>query len=74
MAHASRSNLSAADPDHPAAHVLADVVEEFVGLPSLLQYELAIGPAIRLAASGPELNAAGLDLLVDSCWRSVYRG
>jgi len=35
--------------------------------------ELALSPAVRLAASDIELNKAQLDEAADACWRAISR-
>jgi AcrR family transcriptional regulator len=40
-------------------------------LPADVLYELALSPAVRLAASGSELTPAQLDEIADACWRAV---
>lgn len=53
-----------------AAPDLADVL---VDLPPTVLYDLAVGPAVRLAASGGALDAAGRTALCEACWRAVTR-
>ena len=57
-------------PD-PVSEALADVADRFVDLPPLVQFDLVIGPAIRLVASGERLDDAGLDRLARACWRAA---
>lgn len=40
-------------------------------LPPLVLYDLALGPVVRLVASGLVLDADGIDALRDACWRAV---
>jgi AcrR family transcriptional regulator len=42
-------------------------------LPVGVLYELSLGPAVRLAASGTELTQAQLEEIADACWRAVSR-
>ncbi len=51
-----------------AAEALMDV---FVGLPPEVLNDLALGPAVRLAASGQVLDPGRLNLLAEACWRAV---
>lgn len=55
----------------PVTATFADVAHGLVDLPPLVQFDLAVGPAIRLVASGEELDDAGLDRLARACWRAV---
>ena len=36
-------------------------------------YELALSPAVRLAAATTELDDAQLDDIADACWRAIIR-
>jgi AcrR family transcriptional regulator len=49
----------------------ADLIDEFVDLPVLVLYDLALGPAIRLVASGEALTDAALHRLATACWRAI---
>lgn len=53
--------------------VVNSVLQEFVPLPMLLLFDLAIGPIIRLTASGTDVDPETLATLVESCWRAVSR-
>jgi AcrR family transcriptional regulator len=50
-----------------------DLAARLLPLPLEVLYELAFGPAVRLAAAGSELTAGQLDLVADACWRAVSR-
>jgi AcrR family transcriptional regulator len=52
---------------------LPDISARLLPLPLDVLYELALGPAIRLAAGGIELTEAQLDEIADACWRAVSR-
>lgn len=49
------------------------MLEEFVPLPMPLLFDLAIGPIIRLTASGSDAEPEAVATLVESCWRAVSR-
>lgn len=57
-----------------AAAAAPDLVERFVDLPLMVLYDLAIGPIVRLVASGRDVQADRLPILCQACWRSVTRG
>jgi TetR/AcrR family transcriptional regulator, multidrug resistance operon repressor len=50
-----------------------DVAARLLPLPLDVLYELALSPAVRLAASGVELDEAQLDEVADACWRAISR-
>jgi hypothetical protein len=52
---------------------LPDFAARLLPLPLDVLYELALSPAVRLAASGIELNEAQLGEVADACWRAVSR-
>ncbi len=58
-------------PDDPLVSAMGDVVDHLVDLPPLVQFDLAVGPAIRLVASGIDLDDPTVDRLARSCWRAV---
>lgn len=58
------------DPLQKAAQAIAGVL---VDLPLDVLYDLSLGAAVRLVASGTQLNTDELDRLVDACWRAVHR-
>jgi TetR/AcrR family transcriptional repressor of multidrug resistance operon len=62
--HADPILVQARAPDLAAA--LAD-------LPLEVLYDLGIGPAVRLAASGARLSPRQLDLVADAAWRAITR-
>jgi TetR/AcrR family transcriptional repressor of multidrug resistance operon len=59
--------------DDPMQQVAAtpDLADRLVDLPALVLYDLALGPAVRLAASGTWLDPDGRAALRDSCWRAI---
>jgi len=50
-----------------------DVAARLLPLPLDVLYELALSPAVRLAAAGVALTPAQLDEIADGCWRAVSR-
>jgi len=52
---------------------LPDVAARLLPLPVDVLYELALSPAVRLAAAGIELTQAQLDEIAGACWRAVSR-
>ena len=58
------------DPLYAAAAV-PDMAAELVDLPSVVLYDLAFGPAVRLAASGEPTTQETRRRLANSCWRAV---
>jgi hypothetical protein len=40
-------------------------------LPPAVVYDLGLGPAVRLAASGQALETGALDRVVSACWRAI---
>jgi len=60
-------------PEDPLGQAVEGVADLLVDLPPLVLFELAVGPAIRLVATGAELGPAALDRLARSCWRAVSR-
>lgn len=58
-------------PDDPLASAMDDVLALLVDLPPLVLFDLAVGPVIRLVASGAALDEATVDRLAWSCWRAV---
>ncbi len=70
------AHLSAlANDDDPllAQVALPDVADRLRPLPIDVLYELALSPAVRLAASAMELDDAQLDDIADACWRAVIQ-
>ncbi len=55
------------------AHATADLMDEFVDLPPLVLYDLALGPMVRLVATGRSTTDDELRALRDACWRAVAR-
>jgi AcrR family transcriptional regulator len=64
-----------ADENDPllAEVALPDFAERILPLPLEVLYELALGPAIRLAAGEVELTQTQLGDIADACWRAVSR-
>lgn len=71
---AAQESVLAGGGDPLVAEVTAPVFAERVrSLPVDVLYELALGPAVRLAAGGFELTVDQLDEVAAACWRSVSR-
>lgn len=70
---AAAHQAALADEDDPllAQVALPDVASRLLPLPLDVLYELALGPAVRLAAGASELTREQLDLVADGCWRAV---
>jgi epoxyqueuosine reductase len=49
------------------------IAERLRPLPLEVLYELGLGPAVRLAASGQKLSSDQLGAIADACWRAVSR-
>lgn len=64
-----------ANEDDPllAEVVRPDIAARLLPLPLDVIYDLSLGPAVRLAASGVELTGAQLDEIAGACWRAVSR-
>ncbi|MER8188307.1 TetR family transcriptional regulator [Kitasatospora sp. NPDC094015] len=64
-----------ADQDDPLLAQVAspDIAAQLLALPLEVLYELALSPAIRLAAGEAELTDAQLDEIAAACWRAVSR-
>lgn len=52
---------------------LPDVAARLLPLHLDVLYELALSPAVRLAAGGIDLTEDQLDEIADACWRAVSR-
>jgi TetR/AcrR family transcriptional repressor of multidrug resistance operon len=50
-----------------------DMAAALLDLPLPLLYDLGIGPAVRLAASGIRLSRRQLTLVADAAWRAITR-
>jgi AcrR family transcriptional regulator len=48
-----------------------DVAARLLPLPMEVLYELGLGPAVRLAASGAELGDGDLGVIASACWRAI---
>lgn len=58
--------------DDPLIAASDELREGAIDLPTSVLWDLAAGPAIRLAADpGTTLDEAQLDLLAEACWRAV---
>ena len=76
LPHCSAAHEAAlADENDPllAEVALPEFSERILPLPLEVLYELALGPAVRLAAGEVELTEAQLDDFADACWRAVSR-
>jgi AcrR family transcriptional regulator len=60
----------AAEQD-PLTEATSPLLDAFVPLPPLVLYDLALGPVVRLVASGQAVDDAALTQLRDACWRAV---
>jgi AcrR family transcriptional regulator len=49
------------------------IAERLLPLPLEVVYELGLGPAVRLAATGQQLTPAELRTVADACWRAISR-
>jgi AcrR family transcriptional regulator len=58
--------------DDPMVRLGAQMAEYLIDLPSEIIYELGLAPAVRLAASGTELDARQLDQVIAACWRAIH--
>lgn len=60
------------ESDDPLIAATDELREGAIDLPARVLWDLAAGPAIRLAADpGTDLDEAQLDLLAEACWRAV---
>lgn len=62
-----------ADEHDPLTEATAPLLDAFVPLPPMVLYDLALGPVVRLVASGQRIDASALAELRDACWRAVAR-
>ena len=64
-----------ADADDPMLTQVMkpDLAALLLPLPPDVLYDLALGPAVRLAANGEELTADQLEDIAAGCWRAVTR-
>ena len=51
----------------------AGIAERLLPLPLDVLYDLGLGPAVRLAAAGEELDEDELGAVADACWRAISR-
>ena len=52
---------------------LPDIAALLLPLPLEVIFELGLGPAVRLAATGAGLSGAELRAVADACWRAISR-
>lgn len=74
--YATEAHAAAAgDPDDElmAAASASDLIALLVDLPVDVLYDLGMGPAVRLVASGVDLADDELDHLAGACWRAITR-
>jgi AcrR family transcriptional regulator len=72
--YAAEAHAAAAgDPDDQlmAAATAPDLAALLVDLPVEVLYDLGLGPAVRLAASGIRLPREGLARVAGACWRAI---
>ena len=62
-----------ADESDPLSEATVALLDAFVPLPPMVLYDLALGPMVRLVASGQPVDDDTLDQLCDACWRAVAR-
>lgn len=55
----------------PTPPVFDFIMDRCVDLPPLVLFDLAVGPALRLVASGIQLPDEDLNRLADACWRAI---
>lgn len=67
---ATHDALADDDPLRRAAEAIAPVL---VDLPLDVLYDLSLGAAVRLVASGTRLDPDQLEVVIESCWRAVHR-
>jgi AcrR family transcriptional regulator len=48
-----------------------DLAAQLLPLPLEVLYELGLGPAVRLAASGAQLDDGDLGTIAEACWRAI---
>lgn len=63
--------MAVADDPLVAEAARDDLADLIIELPPLTLYDLAIGPAVRVVASGEELDADAIELLANACWRAI---
>ncbi len=73
--HRAAHEAALADAQDPllAQAALPDVAPRLLPLPPDVLYELALGPAVRLAAGDLDLTEAQLEQTAEACWRAVSR-
>ncbi len=72
--YSQRAHELAMERDDPLVAASARMAEHTVDLPPLVVWDLAFGPAIRLAADPQStLHTQQLDRLAEACWRAVSK-
>ena len=74
--YAGAAHAAAVDsPDNELLAVASapDFLSLLVDLAPEVLYELGIGPAVRLAASGEERSVSQLEGVATACWRAITR-
>ena len=66
--------MQVADDPLVAEAARPDLAGRLVDLPPLVLYDLALGPAVRAAASREPLDPARQAILARACWRAVTDG
>ena len=59
------------DEHDPLTEATTRLLDAFVPLPPMVLYDLALGPVVRLVASGQAIDDDALTQLRDACWRAV---
>jgi AcrR family transcriptional regulator len=72
--HAGEAHQRATQgPGGKLLELAAEVGSALIDVPPVVLYELALGPAVRLAADGSSLDGPTLDRIVTACWRAITR-
>lgn len=72
-ASAHERALASGDDDLVAVAEAPDLLGRLVTLPPEVLFDLALGPAVRLAAAERPLQASQVDDVMESCWRAITR-
>lgn len=67
----AHARLSATDDPLMQEAARPDIAARLAPLPGELLFSMGFGPAIRLVASGTELDESQLETLVQACWRAI---
>jgi AcrR family transcriptional regulator len=74
FAEAAHDAVAARDADLLLAAAEApDMAALLAPLPPRVLFDLALGPAVRLAAGPERVDRPGLAALVEACWRAITR-